>query len=432
MREPNTPPFFVRPGEAALYSVQERKRTLRETLVREVFDSDLLKQTRPLVADSTHSMSSKRQGPADMYNMAGFANLDVITEQLSFKIRNLVDKGDFEVQEIQRELLQVLAAELFSMPEKTEGLILHSGSEANEAALFLAKQATQKKMVLTSNLTHQSVARACDKLDMEAMQIDVDPTFGYGVSAENLESFLTKYADKLAAVVMTAGTTQLGTNEGFSDPPLGKFCRENDIWLHIDAAYGGTIMNLISDEYPSGIYPHLTEARSVTVDAHKFVGVYGCSALLLPRWSGQQLIGPEVSYFESKAAALGTTRSAFEAAVALATMKALGREGLKKLAHTCHNKAVAVADRLEKGGLHMMVGIESGVVPIELGSQRAVNYMRATLKEKGFLVSPIHIKGENYEKWGIRIVVTPKAEMTDENLQKFTEAAITAYKEMPD
>lgn len=245
-----------------------------------------------------------------------------------------------------------------------------------------------------------------------------------------LEAALNQRGAELAAIVATAGTTQLGTSEQFvNHPAVERLCREQGTWLHLDAAYGGTINNLISDEYPNAISPWL--ARSITVDAHKFVGVLGCSALLLPRKGDKQLIGPEASYFPSHAVALGTTRSTFEPAVALATMKALGRDGLRRLAHTSHERAARVANELEKAGLKMMVPIQSGVVPIELPSKEAMEYMKTGLEQNGFLVSPVHIQGADYDTWGIRIVVTPKTEMTDDNLNNFTTKAIEVYRVMP-
>jgi len=420
---------FRMPGKSEPYLPPEREQARRDRLKRELFNEGVLKNIGTIRAD-TSGIASKRDGPVDMYNMSGFADAEVIQEQLFMAVRNLVDRGDFAVQEIQRELLQILGSELFGLPEDSEGLVLHSGSEANEAALYLAKRATGKRLVLASNLTHQSIARACEKLGLDIITLNGDPNFLYEIPNAELEEMLNQRGSELAAIVATAGTTQLGTSEQFvNHPAVEKFCREEGTWLHLDAAYGGTISNLISDEYPSAISPWL--ARSITVDAHKFVGVLGCSALLLPRKDDKQLIGPEAPYFPSRAAALGTTRSAFEPAVALATMKALGREGLKRLAHTAHERATRVANELEKAGLKMMVPIQSGVVPIELPSKEALEYMKTGLEQNGFLVSPVHIQGADYEKWGIRIVVTPKAEMTNENLSNFTSKVIELHQAMP-
>jgi|CXWL01.1.fsa_nt_gi glutamate/tyrosine decarboxylase-like PLP-dependent enzyme len=421
---------FRMPGEPEPYSPPEREQARRDKLKKELFGEGVLKNIGNIRA-GTSGIASKREGAIDMYNMSGFVDAEVIQRQIPMAIRNLVDRGDFTVQEIQRELLQILGSELFGLPEDTEGLILHSGSEANEVALYLAKQTTNKRLVLASNLTHQSITRACEKLGLDILTLNGDPDFLYEIPNAELEKALNQRGNELAAIVATAGTTQLGTSEQFiNHPAVERLCREQGTWLHIDAAYGGTISNLISDEQPSDISPWL--ARSITVDAHKFIGVLGCSALLLPRKGDTQLIGPEAPYFPSHASALGTTRSAFEPAVALATMKALGREGLKRLAHISHKRATKVANELEKAGLKMMAPIQSGVVPIELPSEKAVKFMRTSLEQNGFLVSPVHINGADYDKWGIRIVVTPKAEMTDENLSSFTAKVAELYQGMPE
>lgn len=411
----------------------ERIKFVEQRLQEKIFDTGPLKKAGTLGFEEIDRMKTQREGPIDMYNMSGFANLSILTEQIKFKIRNLVDSGDVEIQEIQNELLGILATELFELPRETQGLILHSGSEANEAALYMARQATGKNLVLTSNLTHQSIVRACEKLEMTPIQIDVDPET-YEIYDSELNKVLKEYYDQLAAVVITTGTTQLGNAEGYGNffdynSPEMSLSKKKSIWVHIDAAYGGTIMNLRrdNDERLIPMTPPLI-ARSITVDPHKFVGVYGCAALLLPNKKDKELIGPEAPYFKSRAAALGTTRSAFEAAVALATMKALGRSGLEKLALQCYERAEWVADELERHGLKIMAK-QSGVVPIELDSEKEVKYMQEALKKEGFLVSPIHIKGKSYDKWGIRIVVTPKAEMTKDNLDRFIKATIKVYKE---
>ncbi len=416
-------PFEI-PGYQA--SDPEREKFIQQRLREKVFDEGLLKETGTLDFEKIDSMQTKREGPVDMYSMSGFANLGILTEQIKFKLRNLVDRGDVEVQEIQDELLGIVATELFELPRETRGMVLHSGSEANEAALYLARQATGKNLVLSSNLTHQSIARACEKLKMEAVQIDVDPD-SYEINSSELKKIVDKYSGKLAAVVDTAGTTQLGTDERIGNQPIiENLCQEKGVWLHIDSAYGGMIMNLASSEYPSAI--RRQDARSISVDPHKFVGVYGCGILLLPDKKDQELIGPEAPYFNSRAAALGTTRSAFEAAVALATMKALGRKGLQKLALESYERATWVAEELERKGLKIMPR-QSGVVSVELDSEQEVKHMQEGLNKEGFIVSPVHIEGKNYDKWGIRIVVTPKAEMTKENLSRFIKAAVKVYNE---
>lgn len=69
-------------------------------------------------------------------------------------------------------------------------------------------------------------------------------------------------------VVATAGTTGAGTIDPL--PALARFCRDEDLWLHVDAAWGGAAA--ISPK----LRPHLDgieAADSITCDAHKWFSV---------------------------------------------------------------------------------------------------------------------------------------------------------------
>ena len=69
------------------------------------------------------------------------------------------------------------------------------------------------------------------------------------------------------AIVANAGTT----NTGAIDPlrAIGEIAAENDIWLHVDGAYG---LPGILDETISHLYQGLEMADSVIVDPHKWLG----------------------------------------------------------------------------------------------------------------------------------------------------------------
>ncbi len=69
------------------------------------------------------------------------------------------------------------------------------------------------------------------------------------------------------AIVANAGTT----NTGAIDPlrAIGEIARENDIWLHVDGAYG---LPGILDDRVRPLYDGLELADSVIVDPHKWLG----------------------------------------------------------------------------------------------------------------------------------------------------------------
>jgi glutamate/tyrosine decarboxylase-like PLP-dependent enzyme len=77
-------------------------------------------------------------------------------------------------------------------------------------------------------------------------------------------------------VVATAGTT----NGGMIDPltACAAAARRHRLWLHVDAAWGGA---LIASQRLSTALSGLSEADSVTIDAHKwFATTMGCGMFL--------------------------------------------------------------------------------------------------------------------------------------------------------
>jgi glutamate/tyrosine decarboxylase-like PLP-dependent enzyme len=65
-------------------------------------------------------------------------------------------------------------------------------------------------------------------------------------------------------VVANGGATSTGTVDPLRD--LAAFCREREIWLHVDAAYGG--FAILTDR-GRALLNGLGDADSVTLDPHK-------------------------------------------------------------------------------------------------------------------------------------------------------------------
>ena len=81
------------------------------------------------------------------------------------------------------------------------------------------------------------------------------------------------------AVVATAGTTLTGAVDPMD--AIAAVCAEQDVWLHVDGAYGVPAAATASAGH---WFAGLELADSVTVDAHKWLGLpKSCSAVLLRR-----------------------------------------------------------------------------------------------------------------------------------------------------
>jgi len=363
---------------------------------------------------------TKTSQQLDFYNMVGYCPSRIITKCAGFSLRNLVDASDKEIMEMQNELIGYISHKLLKIKKKATGIILHSGSEANEIAVYLAKKKTGRNIVLASNISHTSVKNACSKLGMELLAIDVNEK-NFQLNQKELIKVLEEKGQEIALLNVTFGTTYFGSIEDFTfNPKVIELCQKHGIWVHVDAAYGGTIMSLLKPNF-SEAYFSSEIVCSVTVDTHKFIGVVGAGVLILTNPKLKSLIGTEATYFKGHTTALGTTRGALPIATALTMLKELGYPGLKRLASACLKKANWVGEELKKAGFELLYPVESGVVSVKLSSEKETEYWKSELFSKGFKVSPIKLFGKHYVVYGIRIVVTPKKEMNWSNIRLFSK-----------
>lgn len=81
------------------------------------------------------------------------------------------------------------------------------------------------------------------------------------------------------AVVATAGTTLTGAVDPLAE--IAATCRRHDVWFHVDGAYGAPAAGAPSRRH---LFAGLAEADSLTIDAHKWMGVQkSCSLVLVSR-----------------------------------------------------------------------------------------------------------------------------------------------------
>jgi glutamate/tyrosine decarboxylase-like PLP-dependent enzyme len=161
------------------------------------------------------------------------------------------------------------------LPATTRGILTGGGSEANLTALVVAREripfADRGRLVLyAADQRHWSVDRAAKVMGLRPDQIRLVPVDGdLRMTGPGLARMVT--ADREAgllpwAVVANAGTTHTGTVD-----PLGQMaavCRRENLWLHVDAAYGwAAALTAEGERELAGI----GEADSVTLDPHKWL-----------------------------------------------------------------------------------------------------------------------------------------------------------------
>ncbi|MCH2205752.1 MAG: pyridoxal-dependent decarboxylase [Lentisphaerales bacterium] len=179
--------------------------------------------------------------------------------------------------------------------ECSSGVFTSGGTQSNLMGMLLARNhfftqrgedvgsqglSGEKAYVVCNEHAHFSISQSLALLGLgrdAAVKVKSNSDFQMDLTElQNTYAKLKAEGCPVIAVVATAGTTDFGS----IDPLLGiaEFCRDEDLWLHVDAAYGGGLLLSQSKHLLSG----LQLADSITIDFHKlFFLPISCSTLMV-------------------------------------------------------------------------------------------------------------------------------------------------------
>lgn len=185
--------------------------------------------------------------------------------------------------EIEMALTRWFAQRMFGMPDGSGGALTSGGALANLIALKIARDARAGWDIRAegvsagpplgfylSNETHVVSDRAADMLGIGAANVRHVPVDdGYRMRVGELRSMIA--SDRAAgvrpiAVVANAGTVSTGAVDDLA--AVADVCRDEDLWMHVDAAYGGPAM-LAEDLRP--LFVGIERADSIAFDPHKWL-----------------------------------------------------------------------------------------------------------------------------------------------------------------
>ena len=176
--------------------------------------------------------------------------------------------------------------QLCGFDDSAGGLFVSGGSMANLTALAVARRVKladrlDGAVVYCCDQAHSSLERALRLLGFLPHQIaklPADDAFQMPM-AELAKRVLADRALGLRpfCVVATAGTTNTGAIDPL--PELAQLCREHDLWLHVDGAYGAAA---VICERGKSLLGGLELADSLALDPHKWLfQPFECGCLLL-------------------------------------------------------------------------------------------------------------------------------------------------------
>jgi aromatic-L-amino-acid/L-tryptophan decarboxylase len=176
-------------------------------------------------------------------------------------------------------MIEIMAVDwlrqMVGFPESAGGLFVSGGSQANLHALSVARHVKlddklDDAIVYFSDQAHSSIERGLRVLGFQREQIyKIHSTENYQIDLTDLRRAVAEHRAKGLrpfCVIANVG----GTNTGVIDPldELADFCKEENLWLHGDAAYGGAVA---LSRRKAHLLKGVDRLDSITIDPHKWL-----------------------------------------------------------------------------------------------------------------------------------------------------------------
>ncbi len=313
---------------------------------------------------------------------------------------NMGDAALFKgTKELEKESIRMLGALLGN--ENACGFIVTGGTEANLTALWAAKSIKKsikedikkKSQVIVPQSAHFSFEKAADILGLEIVRARLNSDMT--VDVRDIEKKVCK--DTLA-LVGVAGSTEYGTIDDIT--AISDIALENDLYLHVDAAFGGFVIPFLEDVgYRSRPFDFsIKGVNSITIDPHKMgMAPIPSGGILFRDRSLIEYMKTSSPYLTEKTQyTLSGTRSGAAVASTYAVLKLLGREGYIENLKRCMELTDYLYHEIKGLGFDTI----NPTMNILVFSHKDHKDVLERLTEKGWIVSSTR-RGE------IRLVIMP-------------------------
>lgn len=189
---------------------------------------------------------------------------------------------------LEQDVLDWLLREFGFDQPGARGLLTTGSSLANFTALVTARHHHfgdrgdySRAMVYTSTQAHHSIAKAVRMVGIPAANlraVQVDELFRMDVEDLRRQIETDRHRGlRPFCVIAAAGTTNTGAVDPMAE--IAELCRREDLWLHVDGAYGGAFVLAASGR---SRLRGIAEADSICFDPHKGMFLpYGTGCLLV-------------------------------------------------------------------------------------------------------------------------------------------------------
>jgi tyrosine decarboxylase/aspartate 1-decarboxylase len=329
---------------------------------------------------------------------------------------NMGDPGLFPgTFDLERQVLGMFGEILHhkSSPEEA-GYLTTGGTESNIQAIRSMKNFRHdisKPNIIMPESAHFSFDKVANLSGIEIRKASLDNLLK--VDLDSVRSLIDKNTIGLVGI---AGTTEFGQLDPINE--LSEIAIEKDIFLHVDAAFGGFVIPFMDLDYAYDF--KLEGVTSMTIDPHK---------MALSTIPSGGLLFKEPEYFEcleihtpylsvNKQYSLTGTRSGGAVASTYAVMKHLGREGYKKVVSDCMSVTKKLVEGAEKLGISTIIDPVLNIVALDVAEADLVR--KKLLDEHGWHVSITR------EPRALRIVIMPH--IKNETIELFLKDLAKAVK----
>ncbi|MCW5960696.1 MAG: aminotransferase class V-fold PLP-dependent enzyme [Pyrinomonadaceae bacterium] len=174
---------------------------------------------------------------------------------------------------------------LTGLPEGAFGVFTSGGTAANLSAMVTAREAwrgadaarTGKRgIVIASWSAHSSIKAMAKVIDADVILVETEEKFEGAQLEETLAQLSSEDRKRVFAVIATGGTTNAGIIDDLAG--IARVCKAENIWFHVDAAYGGGALAASSVRH---LFSGIEHSDSITIDPHKWLfSPYDCGAVI--------------------------------------------------------------------------------------------------------------------------------------------------------
>ncbi|RXA18728.1 tyrosine decarboxylase MfnA [Methanosarcina sp. MSH10X1] len=315
---------------------------------------------------------------------------------------NLGDLGLFAgAHRLEREVVGMLGELLHAQSVDTQSVKIPSGESCeNTVCGYLTTGGTESNIqavrgmknlveaggknsgeipnIVIPESAHFSFDKVANMMGIEVKRALLDSEFK--VDTASVESLIDANTIGLVGI---AGNTEFGQIDPIEE--LAKLALDNELFLHIDAAFGGFVIPFLENPQPFDFkVPGVT---SIAIDPHKMgLSTIPSGALLFRSPSFLDSLKVNTPYLTTKAQfTLTGTRSGASAAATYAVMKHLGREGYRKNVQYCMQLTSKLVEEARKLGFEPLIEPVMNVVALRVPSPDLVR--ERLLRKFGWNVS---------------------------------------------